>query len=189
LVNRINNPIYSTEFLNKNQYGVIPQTRRIEAIMALKEIIQEGFSKGEITVTISLDVEGAFNPVWTPTVQKNLKESGCPRNLHNLTKNYFTQRKPTMETNNIKIGRSLSKGCPQAPCLVPGLWNIFYNSLLNLEFKSSTKIIVFADDLLLLTRGKSVTKLENITNIELKKSQVGQEKLSSALTTKNRIEC
>jgi len=29
--------------------------------MAVKEFIQEGFAKGEITVTASLNVEGAFN--------------------------------------------------------------------------------------------------------------------------------
>jgi len=94
-----------------------------------------------------------------------------------------------MVTNNITIERAVSRGCPQGSCLGPGLWNIFYNSLLNLEFKSSTKIIAFADDLLLLTRGKSVRELENIANIELKKSQSGQEKIRSALKTKNRKQC
>jgi hypothetical protein len=49
------------------------------------------------------------------------------------------------------------------------MWNIFYNSLLNLTFTSGTKIVAFADDLLLLTRGKSVSEVENIANTELKK--------------------
>jgi len=174
LINRINHHIYSTEFLNKNQYGFIPQTSTINMIMAVKEFVQEGVTEGDITVTVSLDVEGAFNSAWAPTVLKNLKESGCPQNLYNLTKNYFTKRKATMATNNIKIERAVRKGCPQGSCLGPGLWNVFYNSLLNLEFKSSTKIIAFADDLLLLTKGKSVGELKNTANIELKKSQRGQ---------------
>ena len=72
LINRINYHIYSTEFLNKNQYGFIPQTSTIDAIMAVKEFVLEGFSKGEITVTVSLDVEGAFNSAWAPSVLKNL---------------------------------------------------------------------------------------------------------------------
>ena len=70
LINRINHHIYSTEFLNKNQYGFIPQTSTIDAIMAMKEFIQEGFAKGEITVTVSLDVEGAFNSAWALSVLK-----------------------------------------------------------------------------------------------------------------------
>ena len=36
LINRINHNIYSTEFLSKNQYGFIPQTSKIDAIMAVK---------------------------------------------------------------------------------------------------------------------------------------------------------
>ena len=60
-----------------------------------------------------------------------------------------------MATNNIKLERAVSKGCPQGSCLGPGMWNIFYNSLLKLKFTSSTKIIAFADDLLLLTRGET----------------------------------
>jgi hypothetical protein len=65
------------------------------------------------------------------------------------------------------------------------MWNIFYNSLLNLTFTSGTKIIAFADDLLLLTRGKSVSEVENIANTELKKSQCGQKITRSVSTTKS----
>ena len=74
-----------------------------------------------------------------------------------------------MAINNIKLERTVSKGCPQGSCLGPGLWNIFYNSLLNLKFKSGTKTKAFADYLLLLTRGKSVSELENTANAELQK--------------------
>ena len=49
------------------------------------------------------------------------------------------------------------------------MWNVFYNSLLNLTFTSGTKIIAFADDLIILTRGKSVSEVENTANIELTK--------------------
>jgi len=74
-----------------------------------------------------------------------------------------------MARNNIKLERAVSKGCPQGSCLGPGMWNIFYNSLLKLKITSSTKIIAFADDLLLLTRGETVSEIENIANLELTK--------------------
>jgi len=94
LINRINHHIHSTEYLKRNQCGFIPQTSTIDAIMALNEFVQEGFSKGEIAVTVSLDVEGAFNSAWLPSVLKNLQESGCPRNLYNLKKNTSANEKP-----------------------------------------------------------------------------------------------
>jgi hypothetical protein len=65
--------------------------------------------------------------------------------------------------------KSSEQRVPQGSCQGPGMWNIFYNSLLNLTFVSGTKTVAFADDLLLLTRGKTVSDVENIANIELKK--------------------
>jgi hypothetical protein len=89
--------------------------------MAVKEFVQEGFRKWEITVIVSFDVEGPFNTAWVPSVLKSLQESGCPRNLYNLAKNYFSQRKATVATNNIKTERAVSKGCPHGSCLEPGM--------------------------------------------------------------------
>jgi hypothetical protein len=147
----------------------------IDANRAVKEFVLEGFSRGEITVTVSLDVEGAFNSAWWPSVLKDLQESGCPRNLFKLTKNYFSQRKATLATNITKERAVIKRG-PQGSCLGPGMWNIFYNSLLSLTFMSGTKIIAFADDLLLLIRGKSVSEVENIANRAKKSLKVGKRK-------------
>ena len=52
---------------------------------------------------------------------------------------------------------------------MPGLWNLQYNSLLNLNYTNRTKAIAFADDLIIVTRGKTVREAENIANIELSK--------------------
>ena len=44
-----------------------------------------------------------------------------------------------------------------------------YNSLLNLNFSSRTKVIALADDLIVLTRRTSTTEAENYANQDLKK--------------------
>ena len=51
----------------------------------------------------------------------------------------------------------------------PGLWNIQYNSLLNLEFVEQTNVIAFADYLLIVMKAESIREAENITNMEMKK--------------------
>jgi len=89
--------------------------------------------------------------------------------LQNLTKSYLSKRRATLQTNNIKIEAEITRGCPQGSCCGPGLWNIFYNSLLNLNFTHRTKTIAFADDLILATRGKTDIEAENISNSELTK--------------------
>jgi hypothetical protein len=64
-------------------------------------------------------------------------------------------------------------------------WHVEHLLLLSNKFNvhERYKIIAFAD-LLLLTRGKSVSEVENIGNIELKMSQGGQKKTRSVSTTK-----
>jgi len=64
MINRINRHIHTNEYINKNQYGFRPQTSTIDAVMALKDYIEEGFRSGEITVLVSLDVEGVFKSAW-----------------------------------------------------------------------------------------------------------------------------
>jgi len=44
-----------------------------------------------------------------------------------------------------------------------------YNSLLNLQFNSQTKVIAFADDLIVLTRGACKMETENYANQDLRK--------------------
>jgi len=60
-------------------------------------------------------------------------------------------------------------GCPQVSCSDPGVWNILYNSLLNLDFTHHTKVIAFAENLLVLIRGKCALDAENYANQDLRK--------------------
>ena len=61
------------------------------------------------------------------------------------------------------------KGCPQASYCGPGFWNIMYNALLNLNISSHTKVIAFADDLAVLTKGKTPSEAEAFANSDLAK--------------------
>ena len=116
---------------------------------------------------VSLHVKGAFNSAWWSSILKSLKECGCPQNLYNLTKSYFSQRTATLPTNHIRLEREVNKGCPQGFCCGTGLWNIYYNTFLNLYYMDRTKAIAFADDFMLITRGKTVREAENNANVEL----------------------
>jgi len=74
-----------------------------------------------------------------------------------------------LSTNNIRLEREVSKGCPQGSCCGPGFWNIQFNSLLELEFKVRTKAVAFADNLMLAMRGDSASAVENYSNGERSK--------------------
>ena len=98
LINRINHHMFSKGFMNENQYGFTPLKGTIDATMPV--FVKEGLVAGESIALVSLDVRGAFDAVWWPGILKELRACGCPKNLHELTKSYFTQRTVTLSTNS-----------------------------------------------------------------------------------------
>jgi hypothetical protein len=155
--------------MNNNQYGFTPQRGTIDAAMAVKDFVEKALVAGEVIVLVSLDVKGAFDVAWWASILNGLKACGCPKNLYNLTKSYFSQRTTVLSTNSIRMKKEASKGCSQGSCCGPGFWNILYNSLLNLKFTRRTKAVAFADDLILAVRGKTACEAENFSNCELSK--------------------
>ena len=91
--------------------------------------------------------------------------------MYKLASNYFSDRKATFSVNNYTTEKEIQKGCAQGSCCGPGSWNIMYNSLLNLQFHKRTKVIAFADDVIVLTRGAYKLEAENTANQDLLKIQ------------------
>jgi hypothetical protein len=165
LINRINHHVFSHGFMNANQFGFIPQKGTIEAAMVIKAAVQESLEAGDVIPLVSLDVHGT-NAAWRPGILKELRACDCPKNLYELTKSYFTQRIATLSTNSLRLEKETSRGFPQGSCCGPGFWNLQYNALLNEKFMDRTKVVAFADDLILATRGASVRAVENYVNAE-----------------------
>jgi len=72
-----------------------------------------------------------------------------------------------MDTNTLRIEKEISRGCPKGSFSGPGMWNLQYNTLLKLKYMDKTKVVVFADDLIIATRGGSLKPVENYVNVEL----------------------
>jgi hypothetical protein len=160
---------HSNDLFNDNQYGFSPQRGTVDAAMEVKNCIEESLRLKQFAIIVSLDVKGAFDAPWWPSILKQLRELKCPKNLYNLSAGYFSSRKATLSINNYKTDIEVQKGCPQGSCCGPCFWNVMYNSLLNLKFNSRTKVIAFVDDLIVLTRGACKMGTENYTNQDLKK--------------------
>ena len=169
LINRIMHHMYNNNLMNQRQFGFTPQTSTVDAVMSLKETVQGILNKGEYVALVSLDVKGAFDAAWWPSILTALREAGCHKNLYELSKSYFSERTASLTVNSVAIQTTISKGCPQGSCCGPGFWNIQYNSLLNVQYSQHTKVLAFADDFLMITKGKSLLELENHINLDLYK--------------------
>ena len=101
--------VYSNNLLNHNHFGFTPKKSAIDAALAVKEYLEEGMSEGHIAILVSLDVEGAFDAAWWPSILKTLQEFKCPKNLYNLAKSYFSDRTATLSMNSIQMEREVNK--------------------------------------------------------------------------------
>jgi len=168
MINRILHHIHSRNLFSSRQFGFMPQKSTIDAAMTLKLFVEQNLQIYGYVAIISLDVQNAFNAAWWPSILNNLKELECPRNLYQLSLAYFHDRTASLSTNSYKITTEVNMGCPQGSCCGPGYWNILYNNLLNTEFSHRTEVIAFADDLLILTKGRSIKEAENFANLDIK---------------------
>jgi hypothetical protein len=50
----------------------MPQRSTTDAAMAAREYIEEGFGNGKVVALLSLDVAGAFNSAWWPSILKRI---------------------------------------------------------------------------------------------------------------------
>jgi len=68
LIGRINHHILSNRLLSENQYGFLPQKSTVNAAMAAKGFVWENLQQKKFVVMISMDVTGAFDAAWWPSI-------------------------------------------------------------------------------------------------------------------------
>ena len=78
--------------MNTNQYGFTQRRSTIHAALTAKDFVEQGLVAGELIVSISLDVKGAFAAAWWPSILNGLKACGCHKNLYKVINSYFSQR-------------------------------------------------------------------------------------------------
>jgi hypothetical protein len=120
---------------------------------------------GIYVAVIRLDVKGA----WWPGILASLRNLRCPVNLYILSRSCFIGRTVFLTMYNSIVQKKISKGVPQGSASGPDFWNLLYNSLLNIEYTKNTKVIAYADDLIILVKGKTQVEVENYANIEIQK--------------------
>jgi hypothetical protein len=100
LINRIMHYMYSNNLMSKNQYGFTPQTSTVDAVMTVKDFVQDSLNDRQYVALISPYVKGAFDTAWWPSILISLKTLKYPRNLYNLCVSYFNERSTILLLNS-----------------------------------------------------------------------------------------
>jgi hypothetical protein len=76
-----------------------------------------------------------------------------------MIQDYFCDR--FVEDGDLRV--RISCGVPQGSVLEPTLWNLLYDGILQIEMPLGTRLVAFADDLAVLTMGRTEADLVSTT--------------------------
>ena len=179
IVSRLHPVTYHQMYSSENQYGFKPERSTEDAIVRLRAIVDEE-KDSKYVMAFALDVKGAFDNLWWPSLLKNLKDRGCPKNIYKLLQSYFSDRVVCRKSTFDKAEKEPSKGCPQGSVFGPVGWNIDFDSLLLTLQGAGYKIVAYADDIIVVIPGKCRLELEGKAKdvVQIVNKWCGEHKLS-----------
>ena len=153
--------------INECQYGFRKGKSTEDAINKFTTVINENNSKYKLAVFV--DISGAFDNLWWPTLFNQLKIIECPRNIYHVFQDYCKERLVSMKCPGDVISKRTSKGCPQGSVCGPVFWDVALEPCLSqLESMEETEeIIAYADDIVIIINGNSRREIERKTNTTL----------------------
>ena len=135
---------------NDEQAGFRPCRSTEDQVTYLTQLIEEGFQAKKQTVVVWVDLEKAFDRVWTKGLLLKLLKTNITHKMYNWIKQYIHNRKAKVCLKG-KYSRTASfkQGVPQGGVLSPSLFLIFLNDLISTT-SPNVKAVQYADDLALI---------------------------------------
>ena len=101
----------------------------------------------KIVVATFLDLEKAFDLMWTTGTVLKLREFGITDNILKWIHNFLTDRKIQVRVGvETSDPLNLENGCPQGSVLSPILFNVIINTLQESLEKLTISLLQYADD-------------------------------------------
>jgi ribonuclease HI len=182
--------------LSPNQHAFIKGKSTDSALTRVVGLIEDGLNTGQFTLGVFLDIQGAFDNVRPEAIAKGLHDKQAHPLLIGWYEYYLKSRNITFDYRGISRKKALSLGTPQGGVLSPIMWNVAFDSLLNLFDKGSVKACGYADDIGLFITGESPGKLVRLMQEAIDKvldwgSRTGltfsQTKSEAILFTRKRV--
>ncbi len=141
--------------IDANQFAYSHGRSTEDAINLLQYFVTCGFDAcANVTrvAIVSFDVQKAFDKVHRNRLLLVLRTKfGLPDGLAALVDSYLTERKQTVVVGGeSSVAADVSSGVAQGSILGPHLFNAFLTSVLSLQLSENSKLIAFADDVVLI---------------------------------------
>lgn len=158
------------------QFGFKNNCSTIHPLTILVNNVETCKINRKTTAALFLDINKAFDSVWTKGLIYKLHCLECPKYLVMFIKNLLENRKLKIKIKDkTSYEFTPQRGLPQGSPLSPFLYNIFCADIYNPDphyFNKSNYVLLYADDTALIAHEKSATeatkKLQELANTTMR---------------------
>lgn len=129
--------------------------------------IERNLGYGDFTLAAFLDIEGAFNNVTSCAIRRSLESSGVSPLLVAWIGTMLSNRFVSSVLGVSSIRKWATRGTPQGGVLSPLLWLLVVNEILTTFELESRRVVAYADDLVIMTAGKSLSTISELMQTAL----------------------
>lgn len=123
----------------------------------MRSITDDIVGSGGFAIVVSLDIQNAFNSIpWR--IMREKEQKGFPPYIRRVVDSYLSDRFiQYIGSDGKQCRRTVEAGVPQGSVLGPILWNITFDSVLDLaDEDESCEILCYADDTLVIVSGMNM---------------------------------
>ena len=108
---------------SQNQFGFIPGKSCEDALCNIVATIERAYCEQKYVLVIFLDISGAFDCTWHPSIIKSLIDKGINGGYVHIIHDYLSNRLIRLKINNSTAQKKLSRSSPQGGGLSNFVWN------------------------------------------------------------------
>lgn len=148
--------------LSQSQHAYVKGKSVETALHSVVSSIEYGMENKIYTLAAFIDIEGAFNNVTTSAIRKGLREIGTEDYVINWITYVLENRTIISELGESTRRRNVNRGTPQGGVISPLLWLVVVNMILKKFDSDNTKVVCYADDLVILIQGKFINTITDL---------------------------
>ena len=161
---RLRGYLVTNKLISEQQYGFMAGKSTDHALYTIDKSLDESMRKNENTALISLDIRGAFDHAWHPSLIKRMILMKVPPYLIFLLCDYLDDRHILTTFGGVTAGKKTNRGTVQGSVLGPLLWNIIIDQFLRINFGQDVHVQAFADDVTMIVSCNSRAYFNVIVN-------------------------